>query len=269
MVKYINRLHHFPNYKIVTDCEFLLNTLQLQFGKYLNDSNDENAYQINITYLSDEYYHVTYGNQEIVTYRLLSTIEDILFNTTTYDKNIVALHGSAVSCNGFAYIFLAPTNTGKTTLTSYLAQKNLAYITEDCILIDKTNFTVHPYTCPIHLRQGGIEVLQKHGIEIPNMSILEDIPGTRYVYTPDNCVEVPVPLGKIFFISRSGTENYVEDMSVSESIAELMKSATTVINPTGEYIRDIISLAKRGCKKLVYSDMEYVYNTIMKEKQYE
>ena len=249
MVKYLRRPYHIPDYEIVSDCPKFLESLYLQYGGYISDAECENPYRITVT-------------KEIAD--PLVMLDDILFNTTTYDTGIIPLHGAAVEYKGNAYIFLAPTTSGKTTLTAYLVCNGFGYITEDTVLLDKKSFRIYPYLCPIHLRKGGIDVLQNHGITIPALKPLDSYNNIRYVSTPDNCVKTSTPFGKIFFITRSETENHVINMNVSESIIELMKSGMTVYRPTAEHVRLMSKLAGTGCKRLIYRDMEYVKDIIIK-----
>ena len=272
MTIYLRRPFHIPEYEITADCSYFMESLCLQYGKYINNvigDNMSNVYKIIVTKKSDNDYMFEHIGGMTATADPLYEIDEILFNTTTYDSSILALHGAAVEYNGYAYIFLAPTTTGKTTLTAYLTNDNFGYITEDCILIDRQTLTVYPYACPVHLRSGGVEVLQRYGITIPNMQIFGDPAGTRYVYTPSNCVTVPLPLGRIYFIERGETENRVTNMSTSASMIELMKSPITVYPLSGEYIRLISTLAKVGCKRVIYRDMEYIRDIIIEDSRNE
>ena len=264
MKKYLHRPFHTPDYEIISDCPKFLESLYLQYGGYISDVECENPYRITVKKETNNNYIFEHIAGKSITDKPLLTFDDILFDTTTYDGSIIPLHGAAVEYNGNAYVFLAPTTSGKTTLTTYLTYNGCNYITEDCVLIDKQTFGVYPYPCPVHLRTGGVEVLQKYGITVPNVKILDTHAGLRYIYTPENCVKRLIPLGKIFFITRSETENRITNMAVSENIMELMKSGMTVYNPTAEHIRLMSKLAGTGCKALVYRDMEYVRDIIIK-----
>ena len=264
--KYLRRPFHSPDYEIISDCNKLIETLQMQYGSYLSGVKCGNPYSISITETgkSDGEYIFEHGVKKSVTDAPLRVLDDILFDMTKYDDNIIPLHGASVEYNGYAYVFLAPTTSGKTTLTAYLISGGFNYITEDGILIDKKTFGVYPYPCPVHIRSGGFEVLKNHGIAIPNIKHLETHSGTRYIYNPDNCVKTLTPLGMIFFITRSETENNVINMTVSENIISLMKSAIADYRPSGEHIRLMTALAKNKCRRLIYRDMDYVKDIIMK-----
>lgn len=270
MINYLRRPFHIPDYAIDTVDDQFTESLCLQYGKYISSINgSNNVYHITATKTSDNSYLIEHSGGKTITDNPLREIDEIFFNTTMYDNSVIALHGAAVEFNGYAYIFLAPTTTGKTTLTAYLTNSDFGYITEDCILIDRQTLTVYPYNCPVHLRSGGVEVLKKHGINIPQMQILVDPAGIRYVYTPNNYITDPLPLGRIYFIERSETDNHIAEMNITESMRELMKSPITVYPLSGEYIRLISTLAKTGCKRVIYRDMEYVRDIIIEDKQHE
>ena len=110
-----------------------------------------------------EKFDITFNRKTFPTIKPLKAIQSILFESTKYDESIFAMHGAAVEHNGEAYLFLAPTNSGKTTLTTYLTMRGFSYITDDCILMDRSNFTVYPHANPIHLRSDGFGILKDKG----------------------------------------------------------------------------------------------------------
>lgn len=212
--------------------------------------------------MQNDAYILTHNNKRILTKYPLQEIDRILFENTHYDKSMFALHGAAVSYNGKAYLFLAATTGGKTTLASYLSTSGFGYITDDCILLYRSNFFVYPLNTPIHLRDGGVEVLKKVGALPKRLEILDDVPNWRYIYTPTNCVVTELPLGKIFFITRTENENHIENMHTSERMTKLMYAPITDYKVIAEYVEFIAKLAQVDCKRLWYSDMYYVTEVI-------
>jgi hypothetical protein len=250
---YIKRPFQQPNYEIISDDNKLLDMLRLQYGPFICDYPLPDTYCI---------------NAEVFTYNPLYEIDSIIFETTVYDSSILALHGSSVEWNGKAYLFLAGTFSGKTTLASYLTSSGFGYITDDCILIDRDSFEVYPYNCPIQLRDGGLEVLEKLGKVPPNLQFLDDAVIQRYIYTPQNCVTQPLPLGGIYFIELNEIENMIVDISTNEKMTELMKSPITNYAITPEYLKLIARLSQKVCGKLIYKDMEFVAKTIKAGEQH-
>ncbi len=196
----------------------------------------------------------------------LSELDRRLFEHPTYADSILALHGAAVEWNGKAHLFLAATTSGKTTLTSYLTSNGFGYLTDDCILLGREDFWVHPYTTPIQLRDGGLEVLRAYAAEPEGLELLEEENALRrFVYTPQNCAEEPLPLASIFFIERTEHENAVIDMSVNERMTALMRSPITNYRVDGDYLRLLSRLARVDCQILRYCDMNFVKELIQRE----
>lgn len=51
-----------------------------------------------------------------------------------------ALHASAVAHNSRVIVFIAPTGTGKSTMATSLTQSGLLLLTDDCLLVNKTEY---------------------------------------------------------------------------------------------------------------------------------
>ena len=197
----------------------------------------------------------------------LYDIDRYLFEHATYDESIYALHGAAVEWHGKAYLFLAATTSGKTTLTSYLTSRGFGYLTDDCILLRRSDFYVHPYATPIQLRDGGLEVLRAYDTIPKHLELLEE-PNSwrRFVYTPSHCITEPLPLARIFFIQRTEDENTLIPMKSTERMTSLMKAPITNYRVDGDYLRLISRLAKVDCHILRYCDMNYVKELIQREQ---
>lgn len=256
---YIN-LPFQTTYSIKTSCKDLVSLLELKYGKYVSVSNINADYKIVVSQ-HDGIFKIRFVDDTYSTPYPLQEIDRIIFENTKYDNCVFALHGSALEWNSKAYLFLAPTTGGKTTLAAYLSAVGFGYITDDCILLDRGSFNVYPCNTPIHLRGGGLEVLAKYNIR-PEIKLLQEEEMKRYIYTPINCVEKETPLAKIFFITRTSCENNLVPMTANEKIAELIKSPLTYYNIDAEYIKFISRLAKAECFRLNYCDMAYVAEVI-------
>ena len=258
----ITRPYHHPDYKIITESKHISKTLYLQFGKYITERDSKIKNIIIITETSDSYYEVEYNSKTVTTNRPLAELENILYENTTYDKKVITLHGAAVEKDGKAYVFLARTTTGKTTLAAYLNLSGCGYVTEDCVLIDRATAAVYPYACPVHLRAGGVEVLKKHNVELPELKVLHDPIGDRYVYSPENVVTSCTPLEGIYFIERSDKINRIEKISPQAAAVSLMKSSLSANRPDADYVKAIMCIANANCYSLTYCDMKYVLDII-------
>ena len=258
-------------YTIRTNCPALGRSLALKHGKYL--CSQESCSDNIITALKEhDTFQILFNNKhidkilEINCNFPLPIIEDIMYDHRQYDANIFAIHGAAVEYNKEAYLFIAATTSGKTTLTAYLTANGLGYLTDDCILLDQNKFTISPFNTPLHLRDGGYEVLKKLNLLPESLELLDDISFKRYVYTPDNCIDKPLPLKRIFFITRTESENCLVEMNTTERITSLLKSPIKEYKPDGRLLQFLSRLSKIPCHTLHYCDMNYVLEVITGEQ---
>ena len=244
---------------IETSCLDIVSKLQMKYGKYVSECKRFTPPHIKILKNDGNDYTVTIGDSVINTACPIFHLNRFLFDNPSYDDNILALHGAAIEWRGKCYVFLASTTTGKTTLTSYLIHCGCGYLTDDCVLLDRKSCTVYPFSVPLHLREGGLKALETYDAVPEGLRKLEEQDGIcRYVYTPNNTIEDPTPLGEIFFIERTDTENEVLRISAAEKLTALLKSPITVYPLTAEYLRFLSNLGNNYCKRLRYCDMNFV-----------
>ena len=236
-------------YRIDTNCQDLISSLQLIYGHYIKISEQKADYRIEVI-KSDALYNVHFAENICATKYPLREIYKIIFENAIYNDCVFALHGSAVEWNGGAYIFLASTTSGKTTLASYLVNCGFNYITDDCILLKRDNFKIYPYSTPIHLRDGGLAVLKRYNAAPREVKILDAGYTRRYTYMPNNCIRNETPLTHIFFVTRTESENKIIDMSTTERMTELLKAPITDYKVTGAYLKFISEVAKIKCNRL-------------------
>lgn len=248
---------------IVTNCPLLVTQLKAKYGAYIfEDELEDTSLLIKAIKHTSEYELLFNGHF----FRVISAyqeIERILYENTKYDDHILALHGAAIEWGNMAYLFLAPTMSGKTTLTSFLVNQGFGYLTDDCILLDQNNFLVHPFSTPIQLRNGGKNILrEKYGYSMFDCRSWSDGISEHYAYLPRNIIETPVPLARIFFITRTDSENKVVCMDYVERMTSLLKSPITKYEICGSYLRFLAKLSEFDCSMLFYHDMEYVAHVI-------
>lgn len=254
------------SFTIRTDCDELLKFLVLEHGQYATSVNCSTDYTITVS-KNREIYKISFENQTIKTDIPLRIIKDIMYQERKYDENIFAMHGGAVEYKNGAYLVVASTTSGKTTLTSYLVSNGFGYITDDCILLDRESFKIYPFTTPLHLRKGGYNALKALGCAPENYDFLDSVSIKRYVYTPNNSVSRPLPLKKIFFITRTEDTNMIEEMNTTEKITALLKSPITEYEIGVSYLSFISKLSAIPCKRLYYSNMDFVAEVIKYEQQ--
>lgn len=249
------------SFQITTNSEALIHLLKLKYGDYATAHCTGGAKCISAI-LTDGIYEVAFDGQTVRDSSGAFAVDEIIANNTEYDSSVFALHGGAVEWQGRAYLFLASTTSGKSTLTSFLAHSGFGYITDDCILLDRTSFAVYPFHTPIHLRDGGLAVLKQCGAAPGKLEIIDDEKFTRYVYTPENCAEHPAALDKIFFINRTEGENSLSAMDTTSRMTALMKAPITPYAVSPDYLKFLSRLSAQGCLQLNYCDMNYVAEVI-------
>ena len=249
------------HFTVETNCQRLLTALMLNHGEYLSVAKEKCINHIKALWKDGRYY-ISYFDQNSEEESAIEAIDRIMFKNTTFDNTILALHGAAVEWNEKAYLFLASTTSGKTTLASYLTSCGFGYITDDCILLARESFNVYPYHTPVHLREGGLKVLKKLNAAPKHLELLDDGFIKRYVYLPQNCINQPLSLGKIFFINRTENENRLLPLDTTTRMTNLMHSPITVYSITSEYLKCISALSKTACFGLHYCDMNFVAEVI-------
>ena len=249
------------SFQISTNCGELVGLLKLKYGKYVTASVAEHAKPI-LALKKDGVYQVSYEDLTISDESGAFAIDEIVANNTVYDEAVFALHGAAVEHRGKAYLFLASTTSGKSTLTSFLTTAGFGYITDDCILLDRTSFNVYPFSTPIHLREGGLNVLKHLNAAPKTYETIDDEKIKRFVYTPQNCVTRPAKLDKIFFIERTEQASSLGKMDTIARMAALMKSPITTYTVTPDYLKFLSKLAAKDCFSLKYRDMSFAAEVI-------
>ena len=176
---------------------------------------------------------------------------------------ILTLHAAAILHNSLAYIFAASTGSGKTTLTAYLSESGCGYISDDETRIDMTSLCVHSEPKPLHLREESIPVLRSYGIDI-TVPFTETESFRRIVYLPDSLAYGDFPIGGLFFIRRDESGNSCEPVKPAEAVQLIIQNLISPDVDMSACLCCAIKLAPK-CKKLVYSDMSYVLETLKNE----
>lgn len=260
---YINQLHK-TKFKISSNDEQLIKYLRTKYSAQAIPIPGYD-YKCIVVEQNCGSTNLLYDNKKYITQNPLVDICNLMYAEKEFDVNIFAVHGAAVEYNKQAYIFLAQTYAGKSTLTAFLALNGLSYITDDCVLINNKTLKIVPDFTPISLREGGRQVLSDIGYPTHEFDVLEYPPLTEYAYTPQKITGKPIGIGGIFFIKRSD-QNSLASMSCSERMLLLLKSPITNYTLNEEYIQFIKELSSFPCYKLCYSDMEYVLEIITNGK---
>lgn len=235
----------------------VLSHLKMKYGYYCTPGYQDTDPCFSVAKADGEFYEISWQGETFRDPSPLGFIAHKVARMRIFDPRVFALHGAAVEYKGKAYVFLAATTAGKTTLTAYLTQKGFGYITDDCVLVDRETLEVYPCTTPIHLREGGRKVLQAYG-SLPPVEHLDDMGFERWTFLPENCVQEPLPLGKVFFLKRTKDENGLISLETNEVFSRLLKAPITDYALTEDHLKMISRLAKTRPVELYYYDMNYV-----------
>lgn len=247
--------YHIDSYTVDTNRDDIVKNLRSLYGTYCSDSAD-GSIVISVSKSGDKY-TVNWDNRQFITAEPMSCIHNIIYSTKKITPGIFAMHAGAVCRDGKASIFAASTTAGKTTLISYLTQSGFEYISDDCVFIDMADLSVYPFHNPLHLRDGGAEILRKCE-KLPNDLTYAD---ERYIYLPQNLSPEKMEIEKIYFIERTANENIVLPMDRKDSFNRLMFSPIVAYNITPEYMRFLNKLTP-FCRTLRYADMGCVMEQI-------
>ena len=246
---------------VETDSSELVYFLNAKYGHYCTQICNEAADIKIVAMKSPKGGTIFTKDGQCKTSNLIHIVNSIIKRSVQYDETVLALHGAAVSFNGEVALFIAPTTSGKTTLTSYLTATGCTYITDDCILIEKETLAIHPYTTPISLRAGGLNILLKKGIILPKTAILNDGYTERFTYTPPIVLTTKEQISKIFFIKRAN-ENNLKKLPPHMSIEQFIHN-TAIVYPINEYLlTTFIKMCQLPCYNLTYKNMKFVKEVI-------
>lgn len=243
---------------VSSDDDCIYQTITVLYGKYCIPTISTENVDIKIEKQYD-YFLVTQGQNSIKTTDPLQALESMIFESCDIQDGIFAIHAGAVAYKERAFIFTASTNTGKTTLTAFLSLNGFEYVTDDCVLIDMQNQDVYPYHKPIHLREGGFQVLKKYNAEPSDYKYIDIQSLQRYIFTPFAVSKDVLKISELFFIERTNDVNSITKIAAFDAMRRLMESPIKPYKLTSDYLRFLQSISKKS-KLLQYSDMNYVLN---------
>lgn len=207
-------------------------------------------------------FSVEFNGRSTMTEHPIQLVQNIMFEQQEFSPDILPLHAGGIVAGGKAWIFLASTGTGKTTLITYLAARGFTYINDDRIFIKHDSLRCDAHVTPVYLRPESIPVLENSGCHISG-ELLEIETIRRIVHMPKTVATEDVPIGGLFFITRCGDENSCTPLSGGESVQRLMQNLLTSRGGSAS-LRCAVKLA-RYCRDLKFSELSYVFDLIQKE----
>jgi len=188
----------------------------------------------------------------------LQAIENIIYETTAIDDEMLAVHAGAVGIDGRAFILAGFTESGKSTLTAYLYNQGYEYISDDIVLIKKKDLSVVPFRRPLQLRQGGADVLRRYNVRLDGCDFIDFGNIKRIVMPVKPLLYDEYSIGGILFIRRTENINSLLPIPKQKAFTNLMKNQFVFMKPEPELLGIIKALCEKGVYELLYSDMKYV-----------
>ena len=255
------------NFLIQSSQPEIIDMLILVYGRYccLINHNHRESIIINVMKRYDGLYDIICDSPNITYMKItkdpIQEIKKIILENPFSSPSVMVFHGAAVKRNKGAYVFLAPTHGGKTTLTSFLLNKGYCYISEDCTIVDMQDLHIIPCVTPIHLRPGGVKVLEEYGI-FNNYPVIQTENVERYIYFPKLASQTNESIDGIFFLGRTTTTNKVQGLSKTQCIDFLLKSLMYPPQFNSRLFSFLNRLSGINTFSLSYCDMEYVDNIL-------
>lgn len=144
-----------------------------------------------------------------------------LFVALCQQRQLLPLHGSAVSSSKGVLAFLARSGQGKSSLAAYLAERGFRVLADDVCLVDTLSSgpaMVVPTAPWLKLWRNSLENLGRQ------------VRGLERVFSEDDKYRLPIvpssqaePITRLVFLeSNEGSETMIEELSLVEAIPRLM-----------------------------------------------
>ena len=245
---------------IVTNDEFLKNDLLIYycpFAKLLID-RESNEYPTFEYYIYGKTSYSYYEGQKIDKEDPLFAISKILSRNLYALESSIILHAALLEWNGEGVILIAPSGTGKTTLSRYLIEHGFKYISDDYVMITEDGKCTQNIITPMRLRLGGLDVLKQEDICFDE-SLQRTYYGgkARYLYIPkDSQISKykRTPIKSIIYIYRHSFLCESCKMSKAELFHCLLTNSAVSENSNSLFIKKYIKLLDVDGVIIKYND---------------
>ena len=196
---------------------------------------------------------------ENVVGQICSFIQNTL--KTEYPWNLY--HGASVVFNNKTFLFFGSSETGKTTLTAYLANKEkCAVISEDVLIVNFAERIILPFPRALHLRPTSLELLRNEYSMNMDNAVKHDLGlYERYLMTPCKKIYEPRKIDYIISLNRvQKIQNYEVNKFVENVLDRYLLSCFLPHNMKTN-MQSSLTLSKR-CElhEITYSDLHQVVN---------
>lgn len=138
-----------------------------------------------------------------------------------HQRGFLVLHGSAVSINNRAKVFLGPSGSGKSTIAAALCNR-YSLLADDLVAIraSEDEIRVFPAACRLSLFQDSALSTGYDSEVMPKVDPNEE---KRAAQPKRGCCIEPLPLDAIYFLKK-GEKLQIESFSRHEAMMELVRS---------------------------------------------
>lgn len=254
---------NFFAFKILTNEICVIETIYLYFGEHYTaqTSVTKCIYEVKII-KHMEHYDVLYADNRYKTIDPIKTLFKLYMNEIYNIKNYYLFHGAAIELNKKTILLLGHTHMGKSTLTAYILKMGGAYLTDDCVMISNKSIMVCPFTLPIHLRKGGVELLSTYFDDF-NKYIRKLKFTDRYIYNDQSNCNTSRKIHAVVFITLDSIKNSMVPLNNVESFLQLTLSACIPYDLTNHYLDFISKLSMLPSYKVKYGKLENLYELLL------
>lgn len=252
-----------PKLEITCHDEKIMEYLYNMFSPYMSQQAVKEKYEPLIFYKNNDNELMVEKNDgkekldtDIVTY-----LETYLLENSCVDKGYLMLHGGGVAYNNHAFIFLANSMVGKSTLITHLCMEGFEYITDDRLIIDTTEKMVLPFAKTIMLRPDGKKILISQYEHNFTTQSFEYKRRSREFYYPGLCKEGRTEISCIFILVRQeGQKIRREVIQKTNRVNELLKYSMSIKGCKN--ISEFVKLSNIRMEILYYSDLNEISSFI-------
>lgn len=181
------------------------------------------------------------------------------------------LHSGAVTRNGSGIILPAPSESGKTSMTTALTQKGYGYMSDEFAAIGKSDRLLHPFAKPISIKNTSVfpDLAAQENLWIAPES--EIAPRNEmlvwYIHAEDFAEKTdrePVPIKYILFPQYNPSEeSRLEPVPSAEAVRRLVENSVNFHRIGGDSLSIAASLVEDAqCFALTINGLDVATNLI-------
>ncbi len=188
----------------------------------------------------------------------LQMIENLMYLTLIPQDGILGLHGAAVAKGNTAFLLLAETMAGKSTLTAFFCMRGFEYLTDDEIYISEESLLLRPVYKPLSLRPAADAVLKNACGADADFTVLDKFRAVRGTCSQYDQYKI----GAVVFLEGYGSDTpYFTKMDARSGFSALLKGQLSAAGVGAEHFASVqtkyraLASLSNICYKMRYSDL--------------